>query len=123
MHTGIHSGGTGNIRHSPRNGFTAYSALSPGTGLSCPRHRAKLVSRNLAPASGRQDHTASPSAKASFVRAKTAPDTLASTASHPTFVTIAIRPSWQGGMARIDHRFLKNRSDLFLSGHGQSNQR
>jgi hypothetical protein len=31
---------TGNIRHSPRNGFTAYSALSPGTGLSCPRHSA-----------------------------------------------------------------------------------
>ena len=25
-------------RHSPRNGFTAYSALSPGTGLFCPRH-------------------------------------------------------------------------------------
>src|SRR5580704_15434082 len=46
MHTSIHSGGTGNIRHSPRNGFTAYIALSPGTGLSCPRrfvdHPAKL---------------------------------------------------------------------------------
>src|SRR6266702_1596325 len=39
MHTSIHSGGTGNIRHSPRNGFTTYFALSPGTGLSCPRHR------------------------------------------------------------------------------------
>jgi hypothetical protein len=38
MHTSIHSGGTGNIRHSPRNGSTAYIALSPGTGLSCPRH-------------------------------------------------------------------------------------
>ncbi len=25
MHTGIHSGGTGYIRHSPRNGFTAYT--------------------------------------------------------------------------------------------------
>jgi hypothetical protein len=25
MHTSIHSGGTGNIRHSPRNGFTAYT--------------------------------------------------------------------------------------------------
>ena len=31
MHTSIHSGGTGNIRHSPRNGFTVSSALSPGT--------------------------------------------------------------------------------------------
>jgi len=25
MHTSIHSGGTGYIRHSPRNGFTAYT--------------------------------------------------------------------------------------------------
>jgi len=28
------------IRHSLRNGFNAYSALSPGTGLSCSRRRA-----------------------------------------------------------------------------------
>src|SRR5882724_858066 len=33
-----HHGHTGNTRHSPRNGFTAYSALSPVTGLSCHRH-------------------------------------------------------------------------------------
>ena len=25
-------------RHSLRDGFTAYSVLSPGTGLDCPRH-------------------------------------------------------------------------------------
>ena len=63
MHTSIHSGGTGNIRHSPRNGFTAYIALSPGTGLFCPRHFRGIVSHEtLAPASGRQDHTTSPSA-------------------------------------------------------------
>src|SRR6266700_2739723 len=37
MHTSIHSGGTGNIRHSPRNGFTAYNALSSVTGLFCHR--------------------------------------------------------------------------------------
>ena len=30
-----HHGHTGNTRHSPRNGFTAYFALSPVTGLSC----------------------------------------------------------------------------------------
>jgi hypothetical protein len=34
-----HHGHAGNIRHSPRNGFTAYFALSPVTGLSCHRHR------------------------------------------------------------------------------------
>jgi hypothetical protein len=32
-----HHGHTGNVRHSPRNGFTAYNALSPVTGLVCHR--------------------------------------------------------------------------------------
>ena len=55
-----------------RNGFTAYVVLSPVTGLVCHRHqrikvlslpgRADLTSANLTPASGRQDHTTSPSA-------------------------------------------------------------
>ena len=63
MHTSIHSGGTGNIRHSPRNGFTAYCALSPGTGLFCPR-RSQDKPATLTPASGRQDHTPLPSASA-----------------------------------------------------------
>ena len=63
MHTSIHSGGTGNIRHSPRNGFNSLYVLSPGTGLFCPRHFRGIVSHEtLAPASGRQDHTTSPSA-------------------------------------------------------------
>src|SRR5882724_4275090 len=44
-------------------------AISPGTGLSCPRH-SWFVSTNLAPASGRQDHAISPSAIASFVAQK-----------------------------------------------------
>jgi hypothetical protein len=56
------------IRPSLRNGFTAYFVLSPGTGLFCPRHSRGIVSHeNLAPASGRQDHTPSPSASASLV--------------------------------------------------------
>jgi hypothetical protein len=40
--------------------LTAYIALSPGTGLSCPRH--------LTPASGRQDHTTLPSASGAPVK-------------------------------------------------------
>ena len=77
-------------RHSPRNGFTAYIALSPGTGLSCPRHRAGSLPRNLAPASGRQDHTTSPSASgaARLASPKRPPHPV------PTSVTIAKRPSW-----------------------------
>jgi hypothetical protein len=82
MHTSIHSGGTGNIRHSPRNGFTAYIALSPGTGLSCPRrfvdHPAKLNASVGAP--GPHDFAVRFKRRSSCV-AK------ASTASHPTFVT------------------------------------
>ena len=48
--------------------LTAYFVLSPGTGLFCPRHSRGIVSHeNLAPASGRQDHTPSPSALAPLV--------------------------------------------------------
>jgi len=62
-----HHGHTGNTRHSPRNGFTAYIALSPVTGLFCHRHRRKLPFANLTPASGRQDHTTSPSTSSALV--------------------------------------------------------
>jgi hypothetical protein len=31
-------------RHSLRDGFTAYSGLSPGTGLSCSRHEQSFCS-------------------------------------------------------------------------------
>ena len=72
-----HHGHTGFTRHSPRNGFTAYFVLSPVTGLVCHRRqrntecqkpgRADMPSVNLTPASGRQDHTTSPSASAPFV--------------------------------------------------------
>ena len=56
--------------------LTAYFVLSPVTGLVCHRYqriwRAKTrsgrhASANLTPASGRQDHTTSPSASASLV--------------------------------------------------------
>jgi hypothetical protein len=43
-------------------------------------------------------------------------DIVASTASRPTFVTIAIRPSQWDGMARPKHRFLKTRSAIFFAG-------
>ena len=52
----------------PAQWFTAYSVLSPVTGLSCHRRpREVLLPANLTPASGRQDHTASPSATTAFV--------------------------------------------------------
>src|SRR5713226_2496626 len=49
--------------------LTVSFALSPVTGLFCHRHFAGHVPQSLAPAAGRQDHTTSPSAATSFVRA------------------------------------------------------
>ena len=89
------------VRHSLRNGFNAYIALSPVTGLVCHRRLRKLSLANLTPASGRQDHTTSPSARPRpRLRRRPRPPHPA-----PTFVTIAIRPSQRardGGSSRID---------------------
>src|SRR6202163_2202427 len=49
-------------------GLTVSFVLSPVTGLVCHRHLAGQIPRNLTPASGRQDHTTSPSASAQFVK-------------------------------------------------------
>jgi hypothetical protein len=81
--------------------LTAYSVLSPVTGLFCHRHPqdAQCIFANLAPASGRQDHTAWPSAKRSFVRI---PEKECCDPSRPplpasTSVTIAKRPLHEAG--------------------------
>src|SRR6266480_2648208 len=63
-----HTGSAEAIRLSLRNGFTAYSVLSPATGLFCHRRQRILLPANLTPASGRQDHTAAPSATSVFVQ-------------------------------------------------------
>jgi hypothetical protein len=70
-----------------RNGFTAYFALSPGTGLVCPRH--------LADASAKLDASVGASGPHDFaVRKVRARQSRHSRPSHPdpTFVTIAKRP-------------------------------
>jgi hypothetical protein len=121
-----------------RNGFTAYFALSPATRLYCHRRlriwyvKTRLVLRTsteLTPASGRQNHTTSPSAK-SVCRPRairqltglvdppchplTSPDAAASTASRPASVTIAIRPS--SGTRRFGYAsdLGQRRSEIFL---------
>jgi hypothetical protein len=74
-----HTGSAETLRPSPRNGFTTYSVLSLVTGFL-----ATIVSRalpqNLAPASGRQNHTTSPSASRAVRQSASA-----STASHRAF--------------------------------------
>jgi hypothetical protein len=61
-----HHGHTGNTRHSPRNGFNGFLRALPGDRALLPPSPADH-SANLTPASGRQDHTTSPSAAMSFV--------------------------------------------------------
>jgi len=111
MHTSIHSGGTGYIRHSPRNGFNAYFVLSPVTGLFCHR-RSQDNPATLTPASGRQDHTTSPSASSAFVSHAISVHRI----PLPTSVTIAIRPSCGGGTAGRKHNFCFSESEIFRRG-------
>src|ERR1700686_4907411 len=50
-------------QHSPRNGFNGFLRALPGDrALLPPSPPRSLLLENLTPASGRQDHTASPSA-------------------------------------------------------------
>ncbi len=55
-----HHGHTGNTRHSPRNGFNGFLRALPGDRACLPPSSADQPA-NLTPASGRQDHTTSPS--------------------------------------------------------------
>ncbi len=114
---------TGTSRHSPRNGFTAYFALSPVTTLfdtvACASYRRLDANdwgvRTTRLHRPRQHHSSSALP--------------ASTASRPAFVTIAIRPSVWDETGRISELiwveseakyfckrdltgFLKIRSDL-----------
>ena len=119
-----HTGTAGAARHSLRDGFTAYTVLSPETNSSCLRRRrieglAKpgWVSQNLRrldTSNGCQNHTALPSASTPFVGARPSlmskltlrkllarPACRGHRSPHPTSVTIAIRPSCGRGMAGV----------------------
>ncbi len=89
-----HTGSAETLRPSPRNGFTAYSALSSVTGfLATVAPRA--LPQNLTPASGRQDHTISPYASRAVVKG-----TSASTAPHRAFRDDREPPLSSGGMGQ-----------------------
>ena len=117
-----HTGTAGALRHSLRNGLTAYAALSPETNSSCLR-RCRLdgsidpVGSNSPPAAWHQPRVSGPHgfavrsnvdhlARCARSRPKPpcerllAPDAAASTTSRLAFVTIAIRPSCRDGTAR-----------------------
>src|ERR1700730_13755467 len=98
----------GNTRHSLRNGFNGFLRALPGDRACLPPSSTDC-SANLTPASGRQDHTTSPSASASPVKRASA-----STASRPASVTSRAAPlsgtGWRG------YRFESGpaRSGIFL---------
>jgi hypothetical protein len=93
-----HTGSAESIRPSLRNGFTAYSALSPVNGLSCHRRRADTSAQLDASvgASGPHDFA---------VRIGRARQSQLSRPPHPTarFVTIASRPSCRVRRAESNH--------------------
>ena len=83
MHTSIHSGGTGNIRHSPRNGFNSLYRALPGDRALLPPSLSRANPRKLSAsvgAPGPHDFAV----RISAARPATPP---ASTASRPAFVT------------------------------------
>jgi len=129
---------SGGIRHSLRNGFTAYAVLSPATNSSCHRRRrisrlpnpvgSELATADLAPATGvrttrfcRTLKRRSSCAPANRSRGSTRPatiiraDALASITSRPAFVTTRDRPSCRNGMAWGLQMFLSGRETNYFS--------
>ena len=82
-----HHGYTGKRPAFPAQWFNGLFRALPGDRALLPPSSTDC-SANLTPASGRQDHTTSPSVSAPFVKSASA-----STASRPAAVTIACRPS------------------------------
>ena len=106
-HTSIvTTGSDGFNRHSPRNGFTAYFALSPAIGL---------VVTVICASSRRLDAGVEASEPHDFaVRVSTVRQTAppASTASRPASVTIASRPSDGTGPNRYSADFTPPSSEI-----------
>src|SRR3954447_4484524 len=73
-----HTGAAENIRHSLRNGFTAYNVISPASHALLPPST---------PVSGRQDHTPLP-----YASVPDRKSTSTSTATRPSLVTTADAP-------------------------------
>jgi hypothetical protein len=105
----------GTFRRSLRNGLTAYSELSPVTGFLATV-ASRRIPRSLTSASGCQDHTALPYAKAPSVNTQLrARRCRVHRTPHPTSVTIAKRPSDGCGMARFVELIWVGREGIYFS--------
>ncbi len=92
-HEQSHHRSTGSRRHSPRDGFNGFlRALSGDRAFLSPSPvRCASIVTDLTPASRRQDHTTSPSTASPLVSWRHRVHRI----PRPTFVTIAIRPSYR----------------------------
>jgi hypothetical protein len=106
-----HHGHTGNTRHSPRDGFNGFLRALPGDRACLPPSspRSSLL-EGLMPASGHQNHTTSPSASRAFVLPRQSVHRI----PHPTFVTIAKRPSNGYGTARDIEVICRRRERIYF---------
>jgi len=105
-----HHGHAGYVRHSPRNGFNGLLRALPGDRAFLPPSSSRsLLLKNLTPASGRQDHTASPSARSAHSsRRRPRPPHPA-----PTSVTIASAPLSGRDGATMEVIWVKREQDYF----------
>jgi len=115
-HTSSHHRLTGGVRHSLRVGFTAYSALSPVTGLFCHRHRVNTSTRLDASVGASGPHGFAVRNKRFRPARCRAPDAVASTASHPNDRDDHDAPLSRGETARIEGDLPLLNSALFCGG-------
>jgi hypothetical protein len=105
-----HHGRTGKSPGIPaRDGFNGFLRALPSDRACLPLSSAD-TSANLTPASGRQDHTTSPSADSAFRLARCRVHRIPC----PTSVTIAIRPSCGTGWREFYIRFDFGKTEIFL---------
>ena len=94
-HKHSHHGHTGNTQHSPRNGFNSLFRALPGDRALLPPSSTRFLTADLTPASGCQDHTASPSASSALVLS-----TIRVHRIPPRVGDVAQRPSCRAGTGR-----------------------
>jgi hypothetical protein len=103
MHTSIHSGGTGIIRHSPRNGFNGFLRALPGDEFLFATVASRIewlhvpgwadkTSARLSISNGCQDHTTSPYATMPLVSRASDRSRISSPCDHLKAHTTPSRP-------------------------------
>jgi hypothetical protein len=109
MHTSKVTASTPNIPAFPARWCTAYTRSPRGAGLVSPRPP-RIITRELMPASGHQDHATSPSAS------PIARQPMPKRPSHPAprVVTTAIRPSDGAGPRQRIIVFCKTEDNYFV---------